>query len=278
MQHSYLYVPGDRADLMAKATAGAAHALILDLEDGVAPAAAAAARAAVGDFLAAGDAPAPGRGLCVRVHPAHLDDHLALAVDNAGVTVVLPKAELESLERCARILDRLEASAAGRRSTDVVALVESPQGLIDAAEIAAHDRVVGLALGEADLFAALGVDPALPEEQRHSLRLPVVVASAAAGLRGPTAPVSTDFRDLDAFRASCQGLRSLGFAARSAIHPAQVPVINEVFAPSPEELAEARRMVAAFDAAVAEGRGVIVDERGRMVDEAVVRSARRLLG
>jgi citrate lyase subunit beta/citryl-CoA lyase len=143
--------------------------------------------------------------------------------------------------------------------------------------MALHERVQTMALGEADLFADLGMDPSLDGSARIGVRTPLVLVCAAARIAGPTGPVSTNFRDLDAFRSSCLELKRLGYRARSAIHPSQVDVINEVFAPSAEELDAARRLVETFDAAVAAGSGVILDEHGHMVDEAVVRSARRLL-
>jgi len=109
------------------------------------------------------------------------------------------------------------------------------------------------------------------------LRLQLVVASAAAGIAAPVGPTSTDFRDLDALRASTRALLRLGFRGRTAIHPAQVPVINEVFSPSPEEIEAARRLVTAYEDAERQGRGVLTDDHGRMVDVAVVRSARDVL-
>lgn len=104
----------------------------------------------------------------------------------------------------------------------------------------------------------------------------IVVASAAAGIDPPTAPVSTDFRDLDAYRRSTEALKHAGFGARSAIHPAQVAVIDEVFAPTHEEHAEPS-LVTAFDDAMTRGEGVFIGPDGRMVDLAVVRHARRAL-
>lgn len=295
MLHSYLYVPGDRPDLMSKAVAGPAHAVILDLEDGVAPAAADVARRHVEEFLSAHDA-STGPTLAVRLLPERLDQDIRLAVAGGVKLLYLPKAELGSIDQCAAVLDEIDRRGAGDGSggeaggeagaqglgtpgsaIGLVGLVETAQGLLDVEAVARHHRVIGLALGESDLFAELGVAHDLEESERTSLRLRLVVASAAAGLRGPTAPASIDYRDLDRFRASCEGLRRLGFSARSAVHPAQVPVINEVFAPTPAEVERARALVAAFDAAVARGTGVIVGEDGRMIDAAVVRSARRLL-
>ncbi len=108
-------------------------------------------------------------------------------------------------------------------------------------------------------------------------RSSLVVASAAADLDPPTAPVSTDFRDLESLRDDTVALRRLGFGARSAIHPAQLDVINEVFTPTTAELERARELVALFEESLAHGDGVCTGPDGRMVDEAVVRSARRTL-
>ena len=268
--HSYLYAPGDRPDLMAKAVAGEAHAVILDLEDGVAPGAADAARLATRNFLSG--LTERTVALAVRVHPGRLAHDLELAVTGGVDLVYLPKADVASVTASSAMLDDL-----GHSSSRIVALIETAQGLLDAPRVAAMHRVVALALGEADLFAELGLDPGLTDGDRAAIRLQLVIASAAAGLRGPTAPASTDFRDLDRFRQSCTTLRRTGFVARSAVHPAQVPIINEVFAPSNDELDQARRIVADFDAALADGRGITVGEDGTMLDEAVVRSARRLL-
>jgi len=271
--HSFLYVPGDRPDLMHKAVVGPAHAVILDLEDGVAPAHATAARNEVANFLAhpdRGDVP-----IAVRVHPDELAEDVGIAIRGGAQLVYLPKAELSSANRCGELL--ADAAASGTATPSIVALIETAQGWLDAPSTARADGVVALALGEADLFAELGMDPELPESERQAIRLRLVVASAAAGLRGPTAPASTDFSDVDTFRASSVELRRHGFSARSAVHPAQVPVINEVFRPSPDEIARARALVADFDAAVAAGEAITVGADGRMIDEAVVRSARRLL-
>nr|WP_235735418.1 hypothetical protein [Nocardioides alcanivorans] len=106
------------------------------------------------------------------------------------------------------------------------------------------------------------------------VRSQIVVASAAAGIAPPIAPVSTDFRDLDALRTSTEALARLGFVGRACIHPAQVAVVNDVFTPGEEVVAEARDVLAAMAAA---GSGIALDSRGRMLDEAVARQARLVL-
>lgn len=275
MLRSFLYAPGDQPELVAKALSSDSHAVIVDLEDGVAPKFRPNAHRLAAESLR--ERGVGGPVVAVRVALESLELGLEVAVGGGVDLVYLPKAEMAALGSCDRLLSQLENTDSTRGPIGVVALIETAQGLLDCVALAHSQRVVGLALGEADLFADLGIDPGLPEPERHSLRLPLVVASAAAGLRGPTAPASTEFRQLEQFRATCVGLRRLGFGARSAIHPAQVAVINEVFAPSPEEVAQAQAVVDAFDAAVADGRGIVVGPDGSMVDEAVVRSARRLL-
>ncbi len=276
MLHSFLYVPGDRPDLMSKAVTSGAHAMILDLEDGVAPSNCVTARTSVADFLRSQGRRTLPVAVRVHTHPDRIEGDLLVAAVGGADMVYLPKAELASVERCRAMLDDADRSDHGV-GLPIVALIETAQGWLEAPALARSAGVVGLALGEADLFAELGMDPDLPESERQSIRLRLVVASAAAGRRGPTAPASTDFTDLDSFRASCVALRRRGFVARSAVHPAQVPIINEVFAPSEDELDRARQLVADFDAAVAQGRAVTLGADGRMIDEAVVRSARRLL-
>ena len=131
-------------------------------------------------------------------------------------------------------------------------------------------------IGELDLSAELGIDPT-NQLALLPLRMQIVVVSAALGLEAPLGPVSPDFRDLETLRQETEELAGLGFGSRPAIHPLQVPVYNEVFGPSPEVVARARKLVSLYDSALAEGRGAVTDDEGHMVDEAVVRLARRVL-
>lgn len=269
MHRSYLYVPGDRVDRMPKALSAGADAVIVDLEDAVAADAKDTARAAVVAFLS--ELAPGGPAVLVRINATSVPQDLdALEpVLNRLDALYVPKATVSLLEQVDALL--------GVRALPVVALVESAQGLLDAAPLARHRRVRNLAIGEADLTAELGIGPDAGPEVLAPLRMTVIVASAAAGIDPPTGPVSTEVRDLTGYRASTEAVRAMGFGARSAIHPDQVGVINEVFTPTAEELAAARAVVEGHDAALARGEAVHVDDRGRMVDEAVVRAARRLL-
>lgn len=275
MRRSALYVPADRPDRITKVWSGsggsAPDVVIADLEDGVAASARPAARSALAALL--DQRPSATVPLYVRLGGvAALEADLEVLAGRHVDGWYWPKAEPASLE----LLDR--ALTAAGRTEPVVALVESAAGVLAAAELAAHHRVERLGLGEADLVADLGVDPGPDGEELLVARSTVVLAAAAAGIEGPSGPASTDFHDLMALERSSGTLRRLGFTGRSCIHPAQVAVVNRAFAPTEAAIAAARELVAAFDAAVAAGEGVVVGPDGRMVDEAVARRARRLLG
>jgi citrate lyase subunit beta/citryl-CoA lyase len=168
-------------------------------------------------------------------------------------------------------------SADGVGPFAIVPLIETAAGLEAVGVIARSPRVSHLALGEADLRAELAVDPSDDEREWQPIRSRLVVASAAAGIGPPAGSAATDFTDLDRLRRSSETYRRLGFAARSAIHPAQIPVINEVFTPSPSVIERARRLVSLYEDVTQAGHGVAVDDHGMMIDEAVIRSARRTL-
>ena len=258
---SYLYVPGDRPDRLAKAVDRAGDAVLADLEDAVPLAHKETALQHVLDWLPSVPA---GTEAWVRVGvgPRAVEELTALAAVPRLDGVVLAKASLAVVAQARSLLPDGVA---------VSGLVETAAAVLELPALAREvDR---LGLGEADLAAELGI---APDEAAvlGPVRAQVVVASAAAGLAAPTGPVHLDVRDLDGLRTSTQALLRAGFGARSAIHPDQVPVIEDVLTPSAEEVRRARDAVAAWDAA---GGGVAVDDRGRMVDEAVIRLARRVV-
>ncbi|WP_155371238.1 HpcH/HpaI aldolase/citrate lyase family protein [Catellatospora vulcania] len=297
---SYLYVPGDNPAKLAKALTVGADALIVDLEDAVPPGGKDAARAAAADFLAgmiavsgpevrsdpasgpetAISAQGAGPRVWVRVNPGelgHVDAAAVVGPGLAGLCVAKTESvqQLSALDGVLAGLERAAGLAVG--ATKVVPLLESASAVLAAAAIARGPRVARLQLGEADLAADLGVTLGPDERELLWARSQAVLASAAAGIAPPVAPVSVNFRDLDALRTSTLALKRLGFRGRSCIHPAQLPVVHEVFSPTGAELAAARDLVARHEQALRDGSGVCLDAHGRLVDEAVVRSARRLL-
>jgi citrate lyase subunit beta/citryl-CoA lyase len=281
---SYLYVPGDRPDMLAKATTRGADALIVDLEDAVAPDAKDQARRAVSRWLNDLDVEGSMPEVWVRLGPAAPDaapaiDDLAVAVHPFVAGVVQAKCEApEALVRLDDELSRAEQRAGlVVGSVAVVPLIESPAGVLAMAALAASPRVRRLQAGEADLSAALGMEPGPDAAELASLRWTLVVTSAASGLDPPVGPVETRLQDLSALRAGTEALRRQGFGARGALHPRQVPVINDVFTPSSAELERAAALVGRFEAAAAAGSSVAVDHDGSLIDPAVVRKALRML-
>lgn len=265
---TWLYAPGDRPDVVAKALGSGADVVLVDLEDAVPPDRKDYARAATAELLAER---ARGRP-AVHVRVNALDGPL-LAADLAALAGLpglgglrLPKVgSAGDVARVARIL---------REAGDAPALyplLESALGLENAFAIASADPAVrGVALGEADLRADLGL---AGEEALAWPRVRTVVAARAAGLAPPAQSVYADVRDLAGLAASCRAGRALGFLGRAAIHPRQLPVIERAYLPSAQEVAAARETVAAADASP----GALALPDGRFVDPAVVAGARRVL-
>lgn len=266
LPRSFLYVPGNRPDLFDKAAGGSADAIVLDLEDAVPLTAKDAARDAVRRWLEAG-----GSGdaeVWVRIDPLGLDADLAAAVQPRLNGLFVAGCTPDALVQVAD-------GVAGRDDVRVVGLVESAVGLLALPEMAVHPRLTAFGVGEVDLLGDLRVARTHRTESTVAhLRTQVVVHSAAAGIEPPVAPTSTDFRDLDAFAESTRLALDLGFRSRTAIHPAQVPVIHDVLTPTPDEVAAARDVVRRFDAARG---GVTTDASGRLIDAAVVRGAHETL-
>ena len=266
---SYLYVPGSDPRRIEKALASEADAVVLDLEDAVAPNRKEEARETVAGFLRSGDE----KPIFVRVNvPGSAlaeDDIEAVAEPNlAGLR--LPKTEsAEAVRGVAKRLEDLRCEAG------IQCLIESALGLELVFEIArAHERVVGMSLGEADLAADLGVRD---DAGLFYARSRLVVATRAAGLPGPVQSVYTNVRDEEGLRRSTEEGKNQGFVGRSAIHPNQLSTINDVFTPTEREVAEAEDLLARLEESAGTGTGAFALEDGRFVDEAVVGSARLTL-
>ncbi|MEV0095615.1 CoA ester lyase [Streptomyces sp. NPDC050738] len=251
---TWLYAPGDRPEVVAKALDSGADVVIVDLEDAVAPHRKGYARDATAELLAQ-PRPAP-----VHVRISTEQDIEALAHLPGLSAFRLPK-----------VTCREQVTRAAACGVPLYALIESALGVENAYTVAsAHPSVLGIALGEADLRADLGV--------RHDAGLDfarsrIVVAARAAGLAPPAQSVFPDIRDLDGLAASCTRGRSLGFLGRAAIHPRQLPVIERAFTPTEAETEAARELVKA----AAADAGALALPDGRFVDEAVVEGARRTL-
>jgi citrate lyase subunit beta / citryl-CoA lyase len=258
---SWLYVPGSRPELVAKALRGRADAIVIDLEDAVPAPRKAEARETARSVAEQGTA----KPVWVRVNDprgpwgeADLDALAGLPL--SGVRV--PKCEDPDVVR--RVGDRL--------ALPMQLLLESAVGVERASELArAHPLVSGIGLGEADLAADLR---AAGDAVLAGCRFRVVLAARAAGLAAPVQSVWTDVGDLDGLRRSTEHARDCGFFGRSVIHPAQVAMVNEVFTPTASQIRAARDLIDALAAAERDGRAAFLDPAGRFVDPAVVEGAR----
>jgi citrate lyase subunit beta / citryl-CoA lyase len=264
---SWLYVPGHRADRVAKALASAADAVVVDLEDAVPPDLKDVARATVRNVAAGIDAAGTGR-LWVRVN----DPAGPWGNDDLDAVAGLPLAGL----RLPRSQDpQVVREVAERARLPLQLLVETAAGLARAVELAAaHPLVAGIGLGEADLGADLRISGDAGLEWARGY---VVVAARAAGLPSPVQSVYTDVADLDGLRASSRRGREMGFVGRSVVHPRQIPVVHEVFTPTTDELEAARAVVRTAEEARSRGEVAVLDADGRFVDPAVVERARVVL-
>ena len=261
---SVLYVPADKPRALEKAAGLDADAIIVDLEDAVAPDAKDGARAGLADALSADWG---GKLVLLRINGADTPWHgadMALAADLAPGAVLLPK-----VGGAAAV-----ALAAGALPERVAlwAMIETPAGVLAAPEIAAAPRMGGFVMGTNDLAKELRTQgrAALSYSLQRAL-----LAARGAGIVAVDG-VCNAFRDEDALRAECAEGRALGFDGKSLIHPAQVAVANECFGPAPEEIDLARRQIEAFEAAQAEGKGVAVLD-GRIVENLHVAEARRVM-
>jgi citrate lyase subunit beta/citryl-CoA lyase len=270
LARTFLFVPADRPERHARALASGAGAVIVDLEDAVAPERKAAAREQLAGSHAALSAAERSR-LLVRVNPcgtAWHDEDRALVAQLSGqglAGVVLPKAE--RAEELAAL-----AAAVGPRGV-LVPLIESAAGLAALDALANAAQVLRLAFGHLDFQADLGLACDADEAELVPVRLALVLASRRAAIAAPIDGVSPDWRDLERLRLDAARARRGGFGAKLCIHPEQVGPVHAALGPSAEQLAWAQRVNKAMHAA---GGGVISLD-GRMVDAPVLRLAQRLL-
>ena len=275
---SLLYVPVTSERFVARAHERGADAIILELEDAVAPSEKDRARTLVED--AAAHVGRSGADVLVRVNrPWRLAVRdLEAAICEPVTALVLPKvASAEHVRVLAEVAETVEAERGlPVGHTRFFPRIESPAGLEAAAEIAAaHPRVVAIGLGSSDYTIAAGMVAGGRGNELASFL--VVNAARAAGVV-PIGLVSSivDFSDLDAFRRVCEASRDLGLRGAPCVHPSQVPILNEVFAPSEAELVRARRIVEEYEQALAQGVGAITVD-GTFVDMPFYEQAKRIL-
>jgi citrate lyase subunit beta/citryl-CoA lyase len=273
-RRSVLYVPGSNARALGKARALPADALILDLEDAVAPSAKAEARSLALAALRSGGF--GRRELVLRVNGAGTPwgaADLEAAARSGAHAVLLPKVEGASDVRQA---ERALREAGAPPALALWCMIETPRGVLRAAEIAAASpRLACLVAGTTDLTKDLRARHT-PERLEVLLSLSLVVLAARAHGLAALDGVHLHLDDQAGFEAACRQGRDLGFDGKTLIHPRTIEAANRAFAPAPEEVDRARRVMAAHAEAEAAGKGVAVVD-GRLVEALHVEEARRVL-
>lgn len=276
---SLLFVPGNSAKMIAKASASAADVVILDLEDAVHPDAKPEARKIVVEALAT-----PGAGCRRYVRVNSLDtawcaEDLEAVIPAGPDGIVLPKSfGAEDVERLGGLIGRLEPPARKGKTGIIVVCTETPASTLSlAAKSWCHPRLTGLMWGGEDLSAAIGATANRDDQGRYTepfaLARSLCLLAARAADVVPIDAVFTDFRDSDRLRQEADAARRDGFSAKAAIHPSQIDVINRCFTPTEAERRHAERIIAAFEGS---GKGAVQLD-GVMLDAPHLTQARRIM-
>jgi citrate lyase subunit beta/citryl-CoA lyase len=291
LQRSELAVPGSRAERFAKAAAGPADYVFLDLEDAVAPPDKEQARRNVIAALHDVDWRARGKTVSVRIngidtHYMYRDvvDVIEAAGDRVD-TVLIPKVGVPSdVYLVDALLTQIETARGYRTRIGIEVLIETALGMANVEAIAQSSRrLEAMHFGVADYSASVrartttigGLNPDYPGDQWHYALSRMVVACRAYGLRAIDGPFG-DFRDADAYTAACRRAAALGCEGKWAIHPTQIDIANELFTPSGVEVDRARRIQVALREAELQGRGAAQLD-GRMIDAASARMAANIV-
>ena len=280
-RRSWLFVPGDSERKLAKGPSTGADILILDVEDSVSPARKPVARKMIGEYLKS--AARDGAPLWVRINGLHTPywrDDVEAAMAGAADGIVLPKPRSPAdVFAVAELMDRLEDPERGQPAQILALAGETARGLMSLHEYRPGlPRLTALSWGSEDLGTDVG---ALRRRHEDGSLLPLYEISRALTLAAATVAevdaieaVYADFRNLDGFRRFTEEALEMGYVGGAAIHPAQVEILNEVFTPSDEQLAEAREIVEAFERS---GETGVMSIRGKMVDQPHLAQARKLL-
>ena len=273
-RRSVLYMPGANARALEKAETLPADALILDLEDAVAPDAKAEARDRVCEAASSGRY--GRREVAIRVNSAGTpwhDDDLRAAAAAGPAAVLVPKVDAAATVHA--IEKALDAGGAAER-TAIWAMLETPVAMLRAEEIcAASERLTVLVMGTNDLAKELHAEH-VPGRAPLLAGLGLCLLAARSTGKVILDGVYNDIKDAEGFEAECRQGRQMGFDGKTLIHPSQLEPCNRVFGPAPDEVERSQRIIEAFEQAEAEGRGVVTVD-GRMIENLHVEQARRTL-
>lgn len=285
MMRSLLFVPGDSERKLEKAAASGADALILDLEDSVAPSRKTEARGIVAAYVARLQKEAIRPRLIVRVNALDTGltgDDVAAVVGAGPDAILLPKANCGADVQNLSTQIAVEEAEAGLPEGDIkihALITETAAGMLSAASFAAKTgRLTAVAWGAEDLAADIGASSNKDDQGRYTdvfrlARSLTILAAANAGVEAIDT-VFTDFRDMEGLDTECRAAVRDGFSGKMAIHPAQVSVINSAFTPPPEDVERAVRILALFAAAGPDAGVLSLD--GKMIDKPHLRQAERI--
>lgn len=259
---SYLYVPGDNQRFLEKIADSQADAVILDLEDSVKHGSKPHAENMLREFLVSSEY----QNLLLRIEPTRLRQQADLINHPNIKKIYLPKSDSRKAIE--------EFNVVNESNKPIHALIESALGIESLSEISRSKNVQSMGIGEADLFAELSFSGTVHVDLRSYVRSRLVIASAAADLLSPTAPVSGNFKNLEAFESETQQFLDMGYWGRACIHPTQIEIVNKVFNLNPELIEKANKIVGALEQS--EG-GATVDGEGSMIDAAHMKWAKKLL-
>jgi citrate lyase subunit beta/citryl-CoA lyase len=282
LKRSWMFVPGHREKMIDKALGLNADAIMLDIEDGVAPSEKETARKCIREALGRDKAPnSPARFVRINsIGHERMDADLAAVIRPGLEGLVCPKVETPEEVRKVDAIVKEREPVLKMVSGGVALLIaiESPRGLMNAAAIAAASpRVCGLMFGAEDFGRELGLPTSREGEARDMLyaRSALVIAAASAHVQ-PVDGVWVDLKDMDGLIGFARQSRRLGFSGMSSIHPSQIDPINKQFSPTADEIAYAEKVVQAFEEANARGDGSIA-LGGQLIDRPIVERARRTL-
>ena len=286
MNRSFLFAPGNVPRRVEKALTLAADAVILDLEDSVAPSDKPGTRKSIAEALRGPRKPrgyvrvnAPSTPFCFR----DLVETLHAKVDGVIVPKIESAADLHAVDWLMANLEREQGVAEG--SIDLMPIIETAAGvqrvdrILQARNLRTYKgtwRVKRVAFGAGDYGNDIGLSPTLDEPELEDARARLVLSSRAAGMENPIDSPWFHFKEADAFRRALERSRRCGFQGRLCVHPDQIAAVNEAYLPSVEEVSRAERIVAAFEAAEAKGAAAIQVD-GQMIDYPIVHRARALL-
>ncbi len=275
-RRSVLFSPGDRPELLRKAVTTDADTVVFDLEDAVAPSRKAEARTAIRDVLADPEFD-PDCEVAVRVGDPEVDLDALLDVEGgaSAADLRLDALVVPKVESAADVRQVAEAVAIRDASLPLIALVETAKGVLNAPEVARVDAVDALVFGAEDFAASVGATRTPAGDEVSYARQRVLVAARAAEIDAIDT-LHTDYEDDEGLRADTKTTVRLGYDGKLAIHPRQVPIINEALTPAEERIEWARRVLEAKAAADAEGRGVFSVD-GEMIDAPLVAQAERTI-